>query len=1105
MPTRQISETQEDFSAGEMRDLAPALIPSNGTIKIVNGLPLLSDGSIYRRGGTTWVTNVATGTSNRWIWSGAFVPGGRVVWIAFGSGLYVLSSDGATPINISGSGFTNVAYPRQSAYLRGLLFIGATDTAHVYGGTYKTANYSTGSVTVTQGSATVTGSGTSWSANVDAGMIFNLTAGHVERYVVKTVDSNTQITLNTPFLGSSGGGLGYDLQKTAELNAFDLPDGLTGERGFEVIHNRLITRGAIEKNKLFFSEIGNPFDWTNAQGTLNFHSLPQGEEVIGFNAVGPNLIVWSTKGAWMLSGLAHNIVDAAGNPQHQMNRLSTDLIVLGTGTGVASWAQMLVVPAMDGIYLMDGVSTPVLLSRPIEPLYDEYVAAGFIPGRAVVYGGFYLLPIIDTGGQWIDTLACQLSHSSVAPDSEGSSFAWSHIQGQGAKMVGFASDAAGTGVLSGGFKYAGTVANDAAAGTVAWTNVTNAQGATNNLAADALGLGDFAGDVSPGPNSPDVVANDASVGNTAWSSPTNAVSSNDSRATVTISPSTVLDTGFDVPGDGDTVDTGGVFWVTPDNIAGAGTAHPNEVLAPFELTDRLQGTSHGFSIPSDAIILGITLQIRRTPNGTACRDNEVKLRKAAGVVGSNRADTSGNWSAGFQTKTYGNALDTWGTTWTPAEINSSGFGAVFKVVGTDPVWAFPEVDWFQIKVSYLTATDTAQYLKATDYDFAVPSNATIQGITAEVERSASVGGVITDQSVRIVKGGSITGDSRASGSTWPTSDAYQTYGGSSDLWGESWTPADINSTGFGLAVVPQTTSSAQARVDHIRMTVRYTTPSSMETTQYLKATNFGHSLPTGAVVRGISVTVSRGSGLFHPMTDEEVKLVKAGAIVGSNKAATSEGWPFFFGPPDKTYGGNNDLWGTTWTEANVEASNFGVVIRAEGTGDAFIDSIGTTIFYTLPGDESGVSPNLLGAELQSSSRIANCTEYVDADSDTAVDADGSEIPFEVITRDFSTGNTTKNLVRKFRVNYLLRDAGLGATPELDIHYSTDEPPQANNDGAGFAPLDTGAVSEGVEPYSSRVGKRARRIRFKISTTGKASRAALQWVEIFTRSSEATQK
>jgi hypothetical protein len=115
-----------------------------------------------------------------------------------------------------------------------------------------------------------------------------------------------------------------------------------------------------------------------------------------------------------------------------------------------------------------------------------------------------------------------------------------------------------------------------------------------------------------------------------------------------------------------------------------------------------------------------------------------------------------------------------------------------------------------------------QCLKATDYGFAIPSPAEITGIEVAIERHASAAGTITDSSVKIVKGGVITGTDHADTiNTWPSTDGVAVYGGSGDLWGETWTPADINAAGFGAAL-SAVDNVQTASVDVIQITVYYT-------------------------------------------------------------------------------------------------------------------------------------------------------------------------------------------------------------------------------------------------------------------------------------------
>jgi cysteine-rich repeat protein len=112
-----------------------------------------------------------------------------------------------------------------------------------------------------------------------------------------------------------------------------------------------------------------------------------------------------------------------------------------------------------------------------------------------------------------------------------------------------------------------------------------------------------------------------------------------------------------------------------------------------------------------------------------------------------------------------------------------------------------------------------QYLEATDFGFSIPPAAVIDGIVVDIERK-SAAGTIEDESVLIIKGGTLTGTDHALPGTWPTMDAVATYGATNDLWGTTWTPADINASDFGvgLSVIDNVDS---AGVDAMSITVYY--------------------------------------------------------------------------------------------------------------------------------------------------------------------------------------------------------------------------------------------------------------------------------------------
>ncbi len=100
-----------------------------------------------------------------------------------------------------------------------------------------------------------------------------------------------------------------------------------------------------------------------------------------------------------------------------------------------------------------------------------------------------------------------------------------------------------------------------------------------------------------------------------------------------------------------------------------------------------------------------------------------------------------------------------------------------------------------------------------------------------------------------------------------------TYGSASDLWGTTWTPAEINNTNFGvsLSVLNQSGfSSRTASVDYIQITVTYTAPAAEPTTQTSNVT-FSSISATGMTINWTS-----GDGT------NRIVLVKAGSAVDSD-------------------------------------------------------------------------------------------------------------------------------------------------------------------------------------------------------------------------------
>ena len=127
-----------------------------------------------------------------------------------------------------------------------------------------------------------------------------------------------------------------------------------------------------------------------------------------------------------------------------------------------------------------------------------------------------------------------------------------------------------------------------------------------------------------------------------------------------------------------------------------------------------------------------------------------------------------------------------------------------------------------------------------------------------------------------------------------------------------------------------------------------------QSSQYLRTTNYGFSIPLNANIIGIAVTIGRYSSDVRAGTDIkdlEVNLLKGGAMFGSNYADTTIEWPKGPAISAKNYGGNIDTWGVSWNPTDINDVNFGVSLRASSDNDriASVDYMRISVTYTIPG------------------------------------------------------------------------------------------------------------------------------------------------------------
>jgi hypothetical protein len=163
---------------------------------------------------------------------------------------------------------------------------------------------------------------------------------------------------------------------------------------------------------------------------------------------------------------------------------------------------------------------------------------------------------------------------------------------------------------------------------------------------------------------------------------------------------------------------------------------------------------------------------------------------------------------------------------TETNLSGSGFG---WNDASDALTSNNNYAYAGATLTLLNPSKYSDYMTLTNFSMSIPLAVTICGIEVQMDRKASglsLGAVVKDYRVRLIKGGSIvTASNRASGSGWSGSETTATYGSSSDTWGTTWTPDDINNSNFGFAFSAEISGLLgvflSADIDNVRITVYY--------------------------------------------------------------------------------------------------------------------------------------------------------------------------------------------------------------------------------------------------------------------------------------------
>jgi len=279
-----------------------------------------------------------------------------------------------------------------------------TDDAYYYdvsSNTWKliTDCYTTGTVSVTNGSAVVTGSGTSWSGNVSAGDKFGVGSTDPNEittwYTIQSVDSDTQITLTSNYQGPTESGQSYCIRKLytgdednlfyAEImndlfivtnyvnpiKKWDATGVMTNLGGnppkakFMRKYKDYLVLGytydtMAHPQRVQWCDTGNPESWTINNSNAGYIDLAEGADwITGMEILGDRLIVFKERSIY--SGYL------VGTSEIFNFDIKVSGIGTPTGASIGSLGDELIFLGWDNVYAFNGITVEDIG----EPIKDE--------------------------------------------------------------------------------------------------------------------------------------------------------------------------------------------------------------------------------------------------------------------------------------------------------------------------------------------------------------------------------------------------------------------------------------------------------------------------------------------------------------------------------------------------------------------------------------------------------------------------------------------------------------------------------------------------------------------------------------------------------------
>jgi Tfp pilus assembly protein PilX len=253
----------------------------------------------------------------------------------------------------------------------------------------------------------------------------------------------------------------------------------------------------------------------------------------------------------------------------------------------------------------------------------------------------------------------------------------------------------------------------------------------------------------------------------------------------------------------------GTGWTTPTNVYTSNSVYATNAIAAGATGANEDATGFGFALPPGAKILGISASVQRM--ASACC-NAVQTISESGGPTSGSFTLKGTPPGGFSTNSAAIAYNASAATVQTALVTIYGSGNVTCTGGPLPANV----------VCTFAGSDAAKAVTL----MSLNTNSLLGGVTPKpVFTNTTTGSTsaLQDSTVQLLQAGAPVGTNKASATAWGTSIGTVNYGSAADLWGTTWTVAQVNASNFGLRFAAKNVAAASstASLDYVSIAVTY--------------------------------------------------------------------------------------------------------------------------------------------------------------------------------------------------------------------------------------------------------------------------------------------